>query len=82
MLSVTAATSSGIADGASALLLCNEIGLGGAAPLARVLGFSSYAHEPEWFTTAPIGAIKDLLKQLNWSVQEVCGYLVVSRTSQ
>jgi hypothetical protein len=69
---VTAATSSGIADGASALLLCNEAGLNGATPLARILAFSSYAHEPEWFTTAPVGAIRALLKQLNWTVDQVC----------
>jgi acetyl-CoA acetyltransferase len=68
---VTAATSSGIADGASALLLCNEAGLNGATPLARILAFSSYAHEPEWFTTAPVGAIRALLKQLNWTVDQV-----------
>lgn len=68
---VTAATSSGIADGASALLLCNEKSLGDAAPLARILGMTSHAHEPEWFTTAPIGAIQALLTQVGWSVQEV-----------
>lgn len=68
---MTAATSSGIADGASALLLTNETGLNGAAPLAQVLGFASHAQEPEWFTTAPVGAIRTLLQQLNWTVDEV-----------
>jgi acetyl-CoA C-acetyltransferase len=68
---VTAATSSGIADGASAVLLCNENGLNGATPLARILGVSSHAQEPEWFTTAPIGAIRSLLTQLNWTVDQV-----------
>jgi hypothetical protein len=74
---VTAATSSGIADGSSALLLCNEAGLNGATPLARILAFSSYAHEPEWFTTAPVGAIRALLKQLNWTVDQVRVRVVV-----
>ena len=68
---VTAATSSAIADGASALLLCNEKGLGAATPLARIVGVTSHAHEPEWFTTAPIGAIRALLSQVGWSVEEV-----------
>lgn len=82
---MTAATSSGIADGASALLMCNEAGLKGAAPLAKVLAFTSYAQEPEWFTTAPVGAIRQLLNQLQWTVDQVrddvcdasvCGALV------
>ena len=68
---VTAATSSGIADGASALLMCNEAGLNGAAPLAKVLAFTSHAQEPEWFTTAPVGAIRQLLNQLQWTVDQV-----------
>lgn len=68
---VTAATSSGIADGASALLLCSETGLQGAAPLARIVGYSSYAHAPEWFTTAPVGAVRELLQQVRWTVEEV-----------
>lgn len=68
---VTAATSSGIADGASALLLCNDKGLGDAMPLARIVGVSSHAQAPEWFTTAPIGAIKTLLAQVNWAVDDV-----------
>jgi acetyl-CoA C-acetyltransferase len=38
----------------------------GLEPLARILGYTSHAHEPEWFTTAPVGAIKSLLAKLNW----------------
>jgi acetyl-CoA C-acetyltransferase len=65
---VTAASSSSISDGAAALIIMNgatakERGL---KPLARVLGYSSHAHEPEWFTTAPIGAIKKTLAKLGW----------------
>jgi acetyl-CoA C-acetyltransferase len=38
----------------------------GAKPLARVLAYASHAQEPEWFTTAPGGAIKKVLAQLGW----------------
>ena len=68
---VTAATSSSIADGAAALLLCSESGLAGAQPLARIVGFKSYAGAPEWFTTAPTGAIKELLNALKWTIDDV-----------
>jgi acetyl-CoA C-acetyltransferase len=68
---VTAATSSGIADGGSALLLTSQAGLGDATPLARIVGYASYAHAPEWFTTAPVGAIRKLLDMLKWAVDEV-----------
>src|SRR5262249_55476370 len=39
---------------------------GGLKPPARILGYASHAHEPEWFTTAPVGAIRKVLTQLNW----------------
>ena len=68
---VTAATSSGIADGASALLLASEQGLGDAKPLARIVGYASHANAPEWFTTAPAGAVQKLLAKLGWSVDDV-----------
>jgi acetyl-CoA C-acetyltransferase len=65
---VTAASSSSISDGAAALVLmraatARERGL---KPLARLLAYSSHAHEPEWFTTAPVGAIRKTLQQLGW----------------
>jgi acetyl-CoA C-acetyltransferase len=65
---VTAASSSSISDGAAALVLMNaEIAAArGLKPLARVLGYASHAHEPEWFTTAPVGAIRKVLTQLGW----------------
>ncbi len=65
---VTAASSSSISDGAAALILMSESAAKarGLQPLARVLGYTSHAHEPEWFTTAPVGAIKALLGRLGW----------------
>lgn len=68
---VTAATSSGIADGAAAVLLCAENGLLDAKPLAKIVGFKAYACASEWFTTAPTGAIKALLSDLKWTVDDV-----------
>jgi acetyl-CoA C-acetyltransferase len=70
---VTAASSSSIADGAAAVILMNgsEAARRNVAPLARVVGYSSHAHEPEWFTTAPPGAITTLLDRVGWSVADV-----------
>ncbi|HEY0767376.1 MAG TPA: thiolase family protein, partial [Steroidobacteraceae bacterium] len=60
--------SSSIADGAAALVLMNAqtAASRGLKPLARVLAYASNAQEPEWFTTAPVGAIRKVLKQLGW----------------
>ncbi|MEH6467287.1 MAG: acetyl-CoA C-acyltransferase [Porticoccus sp.] len=71
--SVTAANSSSISDGAAALVLtrlsvAEELGL---KPLAKVCAHSTNSHEPEWFTTAPVGAIQKLLKKVSWSKDEV-----------
>ena len=65
---VTAASSSSISDGAAALVLTSErtAASRGLKPLARVLAYASNAHEPEWFTTAPVGAIRKVLGQLGW----------------
>ena len=65
---VTAASSSSISDGAAALVVMNAATAAerGLKPLARVLAYASHAHEPEWFTTAPVGAIRKVLTQLNW----------------
>jgi acetyl-CoA C-acetyltransferase len=70
---VTAASSSGISDGAAALVLTREsfAASKGLKPLARILGYTSFAREPEWFTLAPVGAIQKLLKQLNWQAKDV-----------
>ena len=65
---VTAASSSSISDGAAALIVMSAQAAAerGLKPLARILGYASHAHEPEWFTTAPVGAIRKVLTQLNW----------------
>ncbi|HEY2419718.1 MAG TPA: acetyl-CoA C-acyltransferase [Steroidobacteraceae bacterium] len=71
--SVTAASSSSIADGAAALVLMSEPAMraAGATPLARVVAYASHAHEPEWFTTAPAGAIQRALEAAGWRPQDV-----------
>ncbi len=70
---VTAATSSSISDGAAALVMMteSEAKKRGAKPLARVVAYASNAHEPEWFTTAPVGAIKKVLDKAGWKAGDV-----------
>jgi acetyl-CoA C-acetyltransferase len=70
---VTAASSSGISDGAAALVLAREsyAASKGLKPLARILGYASFAREPEWFTVAPVGAMQKLLTQLEWRAGDV-----------
>ncbi len=70
---VTAANSSSISDGPAALVLMRESDAAqrAATPSARILGHSSYADEPGWFTTAPIHAIRRLLDKLNWQTDDV-----------
>lgn len=70
---VTAASSSSISDGAAALVLMSESTAQsrGLKPLARILAYTSHAHEPEWFTTAPVGAIKKVLARLDWQPKDV-----------
>src|ERR1700723_464889 len=57
---VTAASSSGISDGAAAVVLARQslAASKGRKPLARILGYTSFAREPEWFTLAPVGAMQ------------------------
>ena len=70
---VTAATSSSISDGAAALVMMSESEAKkrGVKPLARVVAHASNAHEPEWFTTAPVGAIKKVLDKAGWKAADV-----------
>jgi acetyl-CoA C-acetyltransferase len=70
---VTAATSSSISDGAAALVMMSESEARkrGAKPLARIVAQASSAHEPEWFTTAPVGAIRKALAKADWKVADV-----------
>jgi acetyl-CoA C-acetyltransferase len=65
---VTAASSSSISDGAAALVLMSSAAAKarGLKPLARVLAHTSHSQEPEWFTLAPVGAIKKVLAKLGW----------------
>lgn len=71
--SVTAANSSSISDGAAALILMSQSEADNRKikPLAIIHGHSTFAQEPAWFTTAPVGAIKSLLGKTGWSVNDV-----------
>ena len=70
---VTAASSSSISDGAAILIIMKESDAlaKGLKPIARIMGHASNAHEPEWFTTAPVGAIDKLQKRLGWGPDTV-----------
>ena len=70
---ITAANASSISDGAAALVMMRQsmADQGGARPVARVLGHTVHAAAPEWFSTAPIGAIEKLLKRIGWKTSDV-----------
>ena len=70
---ITAANASSISDGAAALVLMREADAAkyGAKPIARIVGHATHAHAPNWFTTAPIGAIEKLLKKTGWAAKDV-----------
>ncbi|MGE0384786.1 MAG: acetyl-CoA C-acyltransferase [Gammaproteobacteria bacterium] len=70
---VTAANSSSISDGAAAIVLARATAAErlGVRPMARIVGHSSHAHAPAWFTTAPVGAIRKLLDKVGWAVKDV-----------
>ena len=70
---ITAASSSSINDGAAALVLSRESTAKelGAKPIAHIVGHATFAQEPEWFTTAPVGAVNKLLKKIGWTVKDV-----------
>lgn len=70
---ITAASSSSINDGAAALVLAraSTAAAMGAKPLARIVGHATFAQAPEWFTTAPVGAVQKLLKKIGWQVSDV-----------
>jgi acetyl-CoA C-acetyltransferase len=75
---VTAASSSSISDGAAALVLVREsvVKSRGLKPLARIVAYGSFAQEPAWFTTAPVGAIRRVLEKTGWRAGEVDLYEV------
>ncbi len=70
---ITAANASSISDGAAALVLMRESTAAklGCKPIARIVGHSVHAQAPNWFTTAPVGAIEKLLKKTGWSAGQV-----------
>ncbi|MFY8205420.1 MAG: thiolase family protein, partial [Arenimonas sp.] len=70
---ITAASSSSINDGAAALVLSSEAHAAarGLKPIARIVAQASFAQAPEWFTTAPVGAIQSVLAKAGWSVADV-----------
>ena len=70
---ITAANASSISDGAAALVLMRESAAAkmGKKPLARILAHSVHAQAPDWFTTAPIGAINKVLAKTGWKPGDV-----------
>jgi acetyl-CoA C-acetyltransferase len=70
---ITAASSSSINDGAAALVLMRASTAErlGAQPIARILGHSTHAQQPEWFSTAPVHAMRKLLERLGWAAADV-----------
>ncbi|SUA55757.1 Acetyl-CoA acetyltransferase [Oligella ureolytica] len=70
---ITAANASSISDGAAAVVMIRASTAAklGVKPLARVVAHSEFAHEPAWFTTAPVGAMQQCLDKAGWSKDEV-----------
>ena len=70
---ITAANASSISDGAAALVLMRESTARqlGATPIARIAGQAVFAQEPQWFATAPAGAINKVLKQSGWDAKSI-----------
>jgi acetyl-CoA C-acetyltransferase len=70
---ITAANASSISDGAAALVLVRESTAArlGLRPLARIAGHAVHAQAPDWFTTAPAGAIRKVLAKAGWHPGEV-----------
>lgn len=70
---ITAGNASSIGDGAAALVIasparCDELGV---TPIASIIGSSTFAQAPEWFTTAPVFAIRKLLDKVGWTIDQV-----------
>ena len=70
---ITAASSSSISDGAAALVLTSEgeANRRGLDVLATIVAHATHSQEPEWFTTAPVGAIAKVLEKAGWKVDDV-----------
>lgn len=73
---VTAASSSSISDGAAALVLASAgaVKAKNLKPVAKIVAYASHAQAPEWFTTAPVGAIEKVLKRTGWAASDVDAY--------
>ena len=70
---ITAASSSSISDGAAALVMMRASTASklGAKPLARIVSHAMHAQEPNWFTTAPVGAVQKALAKAGWAAKDV-----------
>ena len=70
---ITAASSSSINDGAAALVIMRESTAKklGCKPIAKILGHARHSQAPNWFTTAPVGAIEKLYRKTGWNTKEV-----------
>jgi len=70
---LTAASSSKISDGAAALVVmsADEAAKRGLKPLAKIVAHATHAQAPEWFTTAPVAAIRNVLDKAGWKVGDV-----------
>jgi acetyl-CoA C-acetyltransferase len=70
---ITAASSSSINDGAAALVMttASHAGKTGAKPVARIVAHATHAQQPEWFSTAPVGAVQKLFAKTGWTVKDV-----------
>ena len=70
---LTAASSSKISDGAAALVVMSAeaAAAAGVKPLARIVAHAAHAQAPEWFTTAPVTALQNVLAKAGWSVEDV-----------
>lgn len=70
---VTAANASSISDGAAAVVMMKESAAQAKsiAPIAKIVAHTTNAHEPNWFTTAPVGAVQKIFDKTGWSVDDV-----------
>jgi acetyl-CoA C-acetyltransferase len=70
---ITAGNASSISDGAAALMIASrsECENRGCQPIAEIMGVATFSQQPEWFTTAPVGAIRKLLEKLDWRIDDV-----------
>ena len=70
---ITPANASSISDSAAALIVASEeyASANGLKPLARIVAHAGFSHQPEWFTTAPVGAINAVLEKTGWKAGDV-----------